>query len=91
MHSPPSIAGLKRPAVWTMGNLGRAGYGATVNGLWPYTYDACDVGTVANQSVDGVPAKAADLSYLEGEYVVCFGSLYLLRTGRSTAVTMYLP
>jgi len=26
------------PAVWTMGNLGRAGYGATLEGLWPYSY-----------------------------------------------------
>ncbi|TFY73139.1 hypothetical protein EWM64_g10873, partial [Hericium alpestre] len=33
------------PAVWTMGNLGRAGYGASLEGMWPYTYDACDVGT----------------------------------------------
>lgn len=59
-----------------MGNLGRVGYGATTDGLWPYSYDACDVGTVANQSVDGVPTKAADLSYLEGEHIVCFASLY---------------
>jgi len=43
------------PAVWTMGNLGRAGYGASLDGMWPYTYDSCDVGTVANQSVNGVP------------------------------------
>ncbi|KAF7300832.1 GH16 domain-containing protein [Mycena kentingensis (nom. inval.)] len=27
------------PAVWTMGNLGRAGYGATLEGMWPYSYD----------------------------------------------------
>ena len=31
------------PAVWTMGNLGRAGYGATTDGMWPYSYQACDV------------------------------------------------
>ena len=29
--------------VWTMGNLGRAGYGATNDGVWPYSYDTCDV------------------------------------------------
>ena len=23
--------------VWTMGNLGRAGYGATTDGTWPYS------------------------------------------------------
>ncbi|QRW05303.1 glycoside hydrolase family 16 protein [Ceratobasidium sp. AG-Ba] len=26
------------PAVWAMGNLGRAGYGASLDGTWPYTY-----------------------------------------------------
>lgn len=52
-----------------MGNLGRAGYGATVEGLvgirlwsqsssdvvfkWPYTYDSCDVGTLPNQTYPG--------------------------------------
>ncbi|THH13791.1 hypothetical protein EW146_g6466 [Bondarzewia mesenterica] len=46
------------PAVWTMGNLGRAGYGASLEGMWPYTYDACDVGTVANQTVNGSPEAA---------------------------------
>ncbi|KAL7421019.1 hypothetical protein Q5752_003903 [Cryptotrichosporon argae] len=64
------------PAVWTMGNLGRAGYGGSLDGLWPYTYDSCDVGTVANQSIDGVPAVALTdgdpsydnaLSYLPGQ------------------------
>lgn len=38
------------PAVWTMGNLGRAGYGASTDGLWPYSYDSCDVGTMPNQT-----------------------------------------
>ena len=32
-----------------MGNLGRAGYGASLEGMWPYTYDSCDVGTLAGQ------------------------------------------
>ncbi|KAI0700709.1 glycoside hydrolase family 16 protein [Cytidiella melzeri] len=64
------------PALWMMGNLGRAGYGATLEGLWPYSYDSCDVGTVANQSVNGVPPAASVngdkayggvLSYLPGQ------------------------
>ncbi|TFK55574.1 glycoside hydrolase family 16 protein [Heliocybe sulcata] len=64
------------PAVWTMGNLGRAGYGASLEGMWPYTYDACDVGTVANQSINGQPVaatingdqgKGGVLSYLPGQ------------------------
>ncbi|KAI0082265.1 beta-glucan synthesis-associated [Panus rudis PR-1116 ss-1] len=64
------------PAVWTMGNLGRAGYGASLEGMWPYTYDSCDVGTVANQSINGLPVAATVngdksvggvLSYLPGQ------------------------
>ncbi|KAF9464880.1 glycoside hydrolase family 16 protein [Collybia nuda] len=64
------------PAVWTMGNLGRAGYGATLEGTWPYTYDSCDVGTVPNQTRDGFPLPATingdpsfgyALSYLPGQ------------------------
>ncbi|KAI0068616.1 glycoside hydrolase family 16 protein, partial [Artomyces pyxidatus] len=64
------------PSVWTMGNLGRAGYGASLEGMWPYTYDACDVGTVANQTVNGQPSAATingdpynggTLSYLPGQ------------------------
>ncbi|KAL5530502.1 hypothetical protein ACEPAF_6760 [Sanghuangporus sanghuang] len=46
------------PSVWTMGNLGRAGYGATLEGTWPYTYDACDVGTAPNQTINGEPYLA---------------------------------
>ncbi|KAG5728480.1 Beta-glucan synthesis-associated protein KRE6 [Termitomyces sp. T112] len=46
------------PAVWTMGNLGRAGYGASLEGMWPYTYDACDVGTVPDQVLNGQPVAA---------------------------------
>ena len=39
------------PAFWVMGNLGRAGYGATLQGTWPYSYDQCDVGTTMNQTI----------------------------------------
>ncbi|KAK0202585.1 glycoside hydrolase family 16 protein [Desarmillaria ectypa] len=64
------------PAVWAMGNLGRAGYGATLDGMWPYTYDACDVGTAPNQTINGLPTAATtsgwpdvnhELSYLPGQ------------------------
>ncbi|RDB16789.1 Beta-glucan synthesis-associated protein KRE6 [Hypsizygus marmoreus] len=64
------------PAVWAMGNLGRAGYGASLEGMWPYTYDACDVGTAPNQTINGVPEEATvngdpfnggSLSYLPGQ------------------------
>ncbi|KAJ7040799.1 glycoside hydrolase family 16 protein [Mycena alexandri] len=66
------------PAVWSMGNLGRAGYGATLDGTWPYTYDSCDVGTAPNQTFNGQPLIATtsgdtnppyngELSYLGGQ------------------------
>ncbi|KAK1230580.1 hypothetical protein PQX77_006317 [Marasmius sp. AFHP31] len=64
------------PAVWTMGNLGRAGYGATNDGMWPYSYDSCDVGTLPNQTLNGLPYLATTgndgqfggaLSYLPGQ------------------------
>lgn len=38
------------PAFWSLGNLARAGYMASTEGTWPYSYDACDVGVTANQS-----------------------------------------
>lgn len=69
------IAGLW-PAFWTLGNLGRAGYGATLEGMWPYSYDACDVGTLPNQTLNGLPTAATKgggewvdgaLSYLQGQ------------------------
>ncbi|KAF9565655.1 glycoside hydrolase family 16 protein [Agrocybe pediades] len=45
------------PGAWTLGNLGRAGYGATNEGMWPYSYDSCDLGTFPGQiGKDGQPA-----------------------------------
>ncbi|VEU22919.1 DEKNAAC104217 [Brettanomyces naardenensis] len=49
------------PGLWSMGNLGRPGYMATTDGVWPYSYDSCDAGITANQSSpDGI-------SYLGGQ------------------------
>ncbi|KAI8456865.1 beta-glucan synthesis-associated [Phakopsora pachyrhizi] len=45
----PKISGFW-PGAWTMGNLGRAGYGATTDGTWPYSYSSCDLGTLRNQT-----------------------------------------
>ncbi|KAF3147695.1 hypothetical protein TWF594_002285 [Orbilia oligospora] len=44
------------PGFWTMGNLGRPGYLASTEGMWPYSYDdVCDAGITANQSsTDGI-------------------------------------
>jgi len=75
LPGPNNVAGLW-PAIWTLGNLGRAGYGASLEGLWPYSYDACDVGSLGNQTLNGQPVAATSngdpyhgyaLSYLPGQ------------------------
>lgn len=56
-----------------MGNLGRAGYAATTDGTWPFSYDACDSGTLPNQTDFSKQTMAVqtsegnDLSYLPGQ------------------------
>ncbi|KAG7095496.1 hypothetical protein E1B28_006235 [Marasmius oreades] len=50
------------PGAWTMGNLGRPGYRATTDGMWPYSYDACDVGSFPNQTMKDQSGPAAALS-----------------------------
>ncbi|KAF8338033.1 beta-glucan synthesis-associated protein [Cantharellus anzutake] len=64
------------PAVWMLGNLGRAGYGASLEGMWPYSYDSCDWGTLPNQTYFSQPAAAltgndkyhnGTLSFLTGQ------------------------
>ncbi|ESK95791.1 glycoside hydrolase family 16 protein [Moniliophthora roreri MCA 2997] len=73
------------PGAWTMGNLGRAGYGATTEGMWPYSYDTCDIGTFPNQTdPNGNPTSSATggnedgpLSFLPGQRLsacTCSGS-----------------
>lgn len=49
LPGPGGVPGMW-PGAWTMGNLGRPGYLSTTEGLWPYTYQACDVGITPNQS-----------------------------------------
>jgi len=60
LPGPAGVHGLW-PGVWTMGNLGRPGYLATTEGLWPYTYNECDVGITPNQSIpdgtSGLPGQ----------------------------------
>ncbi|KAF9239885.1 glycoside hydrolase family 16 protein [Melanogaster broomeanus] len=58
MPGSPTVPGFW-PGVWTMGNLGRAGYGGSTDGTWPYSYDSCDLGTLPSQTNNGVPAAAA--------------------------------
>ncbi|SPO24289.1 related to KRE6 - glucan synthase subunit [Ustilago trichophora] len=71
------------PAVWMLGNLGRAGYAGTTQGMWPYSYNECDVGTLANQTnpqktgpnaainAHGLYSDSVDnkISFLEGQRV----------------------
>jgi beta-glucanase (GH16 family) len=49
LPGPAGVMGLW-PGAWTLGNLGRPGYLATTDGVWPYTYQACDEGITPNQS-----------------------------------------
>ena len=60
------------PGFWSMGNLGRPGYAATTEGMWPYSYDrVCDAGITANQSqTDGLswlPGMRMPACTCEGE------------------------
>lgn len=50
LPGPAGVHGLW-PGAWTMGNLGRPGFLATTEGLWPYTYNDCDTGITPNQSM----------------------------------------
>ncbi|KZT64609.1 glycoside hydrolase family 16 protein [Daedalea quercina L-15889] len=80
------------PAVWTMGNLGHAGYGATTQGTWPYTYDSCDLGTFPNQTYqNGTPSVSEGLSYQPGQKLsacTCSGEDH---PGPSTSVGRGVP
>ncbi|KAI9672482.1 MAG: hypothetical protein M1817_003248 [Caeruleum heppii] len=54
LPGPASTPGLWG-GVWTLGNLGRPGYRASTEGVWPYTYGECDAGITPNQSSpDGI-------------------------------------
>ncbi|QIW97937.1 hypothetical protein AMS68_003455 [Peltaster fructicola] len=63
------------PGFWAMGNLGRPGYAATTDGMWPYSYhDVCDAGITANQSdPDGLSA----LPGMRHPACVCDGEDYI--------------
>ncbi|KAJ2712142.1 beta-glucan synthesis-associated protein, partial [Coemansia spiralis] len=59
------------PAVWTLGNLGRAGYGATTDGLWPYTYNSCDEGVMLNQTnsaLSTLPGQRLNACVCKGDH-----------------------
>lgn len=48
----PDIGGLW-PAVWMLGNLGRATYEGSTNNLWPWSYDKCDRKKQESQVISG--------------------------------------
>ncbi|CAO1624340.1 unnamed protein product [Jaminaea pallidilutea] len=50
------------PAAWLMGNLGRAGYLASTDGMWPYSYQGCDTGIMPGQMYanESGPEEAID-------------------------------
>ncbi|KAK5113683.1 hypothetical protein LTR62_003310 [Meristemomyces frigidus] len=56
LPGPAGVHGLW-PGAWSMGNLGRPGYLATTDGMWPYTYNECDVGITPNQSMTDGTSK----------------------------------
>ncbi|KAF8810897.1 beta-glucan synthesis-associated, partial [Phlegmacium glaucopus] len=60
------------PGAWTMGNLARPGYAASTQGMWPYTYDSCDVGTFPNQTDPDGSGPAAALHTDAGRSVYNF-------------------
>lgn len=59
------------PGMWSMGNLGRPGYMATTDGVWPYSYESCDAGITPNQSSpDGInylPGQRLNVCTCKGE------------------------
>lgn len=46
----PYIGGLW-PAIWLLGNIGRATYEASTNNIWPWSYDECDRSLQRKQSI----------------------------------------
>ncbi|PVU87240.1 hypothetical protein BB561_006415 [Smittium simulii] len=59
------------PAAWTLGNLGRAGYGASNDGTWPYTYNSCDNGVLVNQTnsfLSHLPGQRLNACVCKGDH-----------------------
>ncbi|PVU84527.1 hypothetical protein BB559_007592 [Furculomyces boomerangus] len=59
------------PAIWTLGNLGRAGFGSTVDGLWPYSYNTCDSSVLPNQAnpyLSKLPGQRLNACVCKGDH-----------------------
>ncbi|KAL0059726.1 hypothetical protein AAF712_013522 [Marasmius tenuissimus] len=74
------------PGAWTMGNLGRPGYRATTDAMWPYSYDECDVGTFINQTNKGNTGPAVAVNTGKG-WEQYDGRLSVLNGQRLSACT----
>jgi len=61
LPGPPGV-----PGVWTLGNIARPRYKATTEGVWPYSYNTCDLGITPNQSSTG------GMSYLQGQKLASY-------------------
>ncbi|GAA5850463.1 hypothetical protein JCM8547_001883 [Rhodosporidiobolus lusitaniae] len=72
------------PGAWTSGVLGRPGFGGSNHGVWPYTYDTCDVGTLPNQTYANGTGPAAALNSGSRDYG---GTLSYLPGQRLSACT----
>ncbi|KAI9297155.1 beta-glucan synthesis-associated [Neoconidiobolus thromboides FSU 785] len=58
------------PGAWMLGNLGRAGYKSTTDGLWPYSYDTCDQGVKPDQgdkTISGLIGQKLNKCVCDGE------------------------
>lgn len=66
------------PGAWTMGNLGRPGYGASTEGTWPYSYDSCDTGIMPNQTNKAGTGPAGALTSNEGKELSVVSIFYLI-------------
>ncbi|KAK0184278.1 hypothetical protein F5146DRAFT_938863 [Armillaria mellea] len=57
---------------WAMGNLECAEYSTSLEGMWSYTYDACDIGMVPNQTINNEPTVALTSGYSSSNYELLY-------------------
>ncbi len=45
---------------------------ANSHSQWPYSYDACDVGTAPNQTLRGLPESSTTSGFVESDFALSF-------------------
>lgn len=55
-------------ATWLMGNLGRAGYYPSLEGMWPFSYDSCESGDKAFSWNDNKTQRINRCQGVQGRY-----------------------